>query len=74
VHAGIYDLLRVLSQRASEVLKSAEEEEDDMEVEQSEGEGDSSGSEDDALDLDEEEKQQLKVCTTHLQHWHICSC
>jgi hypothetical protein len=66
VHAGISDLLRVLSQRASEVLKSAEEEEeeDDLEVEQSEGEGDSSGSEDDASDLDEEQQQQLKVRTT----------
>lgn len=57
----------MLSQRASEVLKSAEDDEDDedddMEVEQSEGDGDdSSASEDDASDLDEEQQEQLKVC------------
>lgn len=64
--AGVADLLRVLSQRASEVLKAAQEDEEDdgMEVEQSEGGVDSSGSEDDdASDLDEEQQQQLKVRT-----------
>jgi hypothetical protein len=61
--AGIADLLRVLSQRASEVLRAEDEEEDDgMEVEQSEGDGDeSSGSEDDSSELDEEQQQSLKV-------------
>jgi hypothetical protein len=73
--AGISDLLRVLSQRASEVLKAEDEEDDDgMEVEQSEGDGDeSSGSEDHSSELDEEQQQSLKVRSVQQQSVDTCT-
>jgi hypothetical protein len=63
-HAGIADLLRVLGQRASEVLKApGEDDEGDDEMEVDATAGGSSASEDDSSDdeLDEGQQEQLKV-------------